>query len=1021
MATLVYCDGDGASAHVELSGTIVVGSAEGCAIRSHSPDVEAEHARIFESDGAFWIEDLSSSGGVFVEAEPVTQRRFSIGEVVVIGPLMLRVDDTNGEPRPLTPSIELLRLLAIAHRRNRELEDERNALGRRVGELHEELAAERESAAVVIGPPRDAVEYDLVDTTAPMASGFAPDLEEMAEKVRQTTRAVEELEQKLRVAEDRRAEIAERAAEAEIGAKSSDPTERELREVQLLSLNAQLAELDKACDSKRSKLNARRQELAVLRSRLEMSPRSPRTTQEYGAARADTEIVEDAEKLAELKERFEAEFERAVTLQQKLKTAEARIEELEASNEALEGDLEKAVGARQAAEQKLREAQATAQKPADVKALERRVGDLEKLLEAAKKEASRLRRKATEVGDAARDNELRIEELEAASASSAEQAAAAATRVAELSEALEARNGELRAARDRVAELEAEAAASAAATAEQQRELDRLEELEAGLAKAEKARDAAQAERRAADVRILDAESKAREMAAKLEVAERRVEESKARVERLGRELEGARGELVEARDHIDALMASSDRENTGVIRLEHKLEQIRDESDAEIDLLSKRVKELERDLDRALDAEQVALAKADAEAAAKQEEIDRLNARLEEVSDELATTSERLASIRHELAEAQDREELLIVERDALKSRLDEIDEVHQGELAKLTAELDNTRTTSASELGEVRAAIEAQLDQARDEHEAALATARGELDKVRGELEDARETIAGLETERRTLLVDRDRAMGLERELNNVRNALRDTRAEVGGLREQLATAKGGAGAAKDLRSRVVQLASQNAQISAELVALGEEKKRVESELTSAKTEIDTLQRELTEVRHELTDTHKNHSELTRRYEQVAEELERASIDMEALRSDVADSSREDLERECRALRERVADLELHLAQGFIETTENIARPDTLSDDVELTAVADPSPALVDWMLKLQDAIGDLRMQMRTAADESVMLESSDSVEIISTALSSAVARVESAREAIRNIIELIGLDDEATDQGV
>jgi chromosome segregation ATPase len=1039
MATLVYCDGDGASARLELSDSMVVGSAEGCAIRSRSADVEARHARIFEAGGSYWVEDLSQSSGVFVEAERITQRQVAAGEIVCVGSLMLRVD-ANGESRPLVAAAELARLLAVALVRNRDLTDERNALGRRVGELHAELAEERDSAAVVIGPPRDAVEYDLIDTTAPMASGFAPDLEALSEKVRQTTRAVAELEAKLETAEKRRAEIAERAVEAEAAAASGDATERELREVQLLSLNAQLAELDKTCARKRAKLNARRRELAVLRSKVEADPSRPRRTREYGVPRADTEVVEDSEKLAELKERFETEFARAVTLQQKLKNAEARIDELEgavderdAEVERLEGDLENAVDARQGAERKLRDLQSApkkaSEKASETAALERRIGDLEKLLEAAKKEAWRVRRKATEVGESALEGELRIEELEAASASSAEQAAKAATRVAELESALDAKKRELIKARERVAELEAAAArsAEAAVEAERQRQREQITEVEAALARAEKARDSAQAQRREADVRVLTAESATNEMRAKLEVAERRVAEARAEIERLGRALETARGELVEAREEIEALGAADvgeDRENTQVIRLEKKLEAIQKESDDEIELLSGRIKELERDLDRALDAEQVALARADADAARRAEETERLTAQLEEATDELATTSERLSSIRHELAESQDREELLVVARDALESRLDEIASVHAGEIEALRSELETAQRVGPGEVDKVRAELEGELESVRARLEGEMIENRArlevELEAVRGELTEARERVAELETERRSLLVDRDRALGLERELNNVRNALHETRAEVGGLREELATAQQST-TTTDLRSRVVELASQNAQISAELVALGEMKSRVERDLSRARIEIDTLQRELSGVRHELTDTSKDRNELeslntdlTRRYEEVAGQLERASIDMEALRDDVARSSRADLERDNRALRERIADLEMQLSGfGHYETTENIARPDTLSDDVELTAVATASPAMIEWMASLQEAIGDLRRQMRTAADEAVMLETNDSVEIISVALSSAVARVEAAREALRNIVELIGLE--------
>ncbi len=55
--------------------TIMVGRSNKCLLRVDSPDVSAEHARIGYESGQFWIEDLGSTNGTFIDQQQISGRQ----------------------------------------------------------------------------------------------------------------------------------------------------------------------------------------------------------------------------------------------------------------------------------------------------------------------------------------------------------------------------------------------------------------------------------------------------------------------------------------------------------------------------------------------------------------------------------------------------------------------------------------------------------------------------------------------------------------------------------------------------------------------------------------------------------------------------------------------------------------------------------------------------------------------------------------------------------------------------------
>src|ERR1700733_13599025 len=147
MATLVYSDVDGADRSFALGvEPILVGRGPECAIRSQDPRVSRTHARFFVEQGALWVEDLGSSNGIYVGPKKVQRAPVPTGEIVLVGSLMIRLLPASGTlPPPIGLHGTLAQWLEMERRARANLEEERDAFVKRVGELFDEIRMLREA------------------------------------------------------------------------------------------------------------------------------------------------------------------------------------------------------------------------------------------------------------------------------------------------------------------------------------------------------------------------------------------------------------------------------------------------------------------------------------------------------------------------------------------------------------------------------------------------------------------------------------------------------------------------------------------------------------------------------------------------------------------------------------------------------------------------------------------------------------------------------------------------------------
>jgi hypothetical protein len=106
-ATLMVRQGTQVGMTFSLAGDeVTLGREEGIDISIRDPEVSRQHARISWQAGNYYIEDLNSTNGTFLNGAPVTSRQLlRSGDTIGMGQTLLVLQEQAGmiSPRPVAP------------------------------------------------------------------------------------------------------------------------------------------------------------------------------------------------------------------------------------------------------------------------------------------------------------------------------------------------------------------------------------------------------------------------------------------------------------------------------------------------------------------------------------------------------------------------------------------------------------------------------------------------------------------------------------------------------------------------------------------------------------------------------------------------------------------------------------------------------------------------------------------------------------------------------------------------------
>ncbi|MEW6742904.1 MAG: FHA domain-containing protein [Planctomycetota bacterium] len=83
---------------------ITIGRLPRCEVELPDRTISREHARIFQRQGVFYLADLHSANGTFLEGTRVTRTEITPGATIRLGAVVLRFED---DPRPGTRPVPL--------------------------------------------------------------------------------------------------------------------------------------------------------------------------------------------------------------------------------------------------------------------------------------------------------------------------------------------------------------------------------------------------------------------------------------------------------------------------------------------------------------------------------------------------------------------------------------------------------------------------------------------------------------------------------------------------------------------------------------------------------------------------------------------------------------------------------------------------------------------------------------------------------------------------------------------------
>jgi hypothetical protein len=220
------------------------------------------------------------------------------------------------------------------------------------------------------------------------------------------------------------------------------------------------------------------------------------------------------------------------------------------------------------------------------------------------------------------------------------------------------------------------------------------------------------------------------------------------------------------------------------------------------------------------------------------------------------------------------------------------------------------------------------------------------------------------------------------LEREVenaDNVRSFAAETEREIAALRRDV----------RDARAKLTQMTLERDRLALEV-----RDNRSDSETTNERAPIDPRMLAAT--------AGKKPVPATRDPEDTAN-FDIAKLESMIARTTELEQKLGKFERENADLRARLADAEQKLRDAI----------DGADDDANVTRTGSEYPVVIaEHVSILEESIDSLRANMRAASDETAIMEQSDSVVAVSSAVSQAAEHIERARAAVKALQRTIGL---------
>jgi chromosome segregation ATPase/pSer/pThr/pTyr-binding forkhead associated (FHA) protein len=895
--------------------------------------------------------------------------------------------------------------------------------------------------------------------TAPAATPVDSEakVQELTEQLAQLTGRSERVEKELASAQ-----IRAQGAERNLSHATSQTAKAETR---IAQLEEKATDAETRVDKARDELARAKEQVAALEARVG-SGDGPVVAAEARAAKMAADLRDVQAQLEKSKARV-TELESAVTAAEQAKQeAEKRSETIKtelAQAQAKLGDVEKKLATVQSKVDELSKAEiviAAATKSRDdaaaramaadqtVSEANRRADDAEQRANAADtmakamaKDVDEALRRAADADTKTRsgsrelaDLQRRVAAAEAANANTDETVKAADARAADaderaeavrkdLVEQLEITQQELTAKiaatqqelGDKVAAAQRELAAerkTALGLIERKTQLEReLAEARAALPEAVKRAEAAEARIAEAEVqleqlqdRIDDLESSlavtetasqatAGESAEKITGLEKQLAEAKELRAKVG-DLEAKLATLTQERDELTQLLTSAEARAASTDDDRDKLaDALRRASDAErksdalhataetADLAIGRAGALQRQLDEALS--KLAFLERDS---SRPRKIETPTISEQVMHDRIAAAEDKVKEIESQLGDAERRAQTSRDEADAAR------DEAGRAAAEIATAQQHvQAQLQAAQHVQQQHVELQTQFVELQTRTTDAEAMVQeserraGEAELLVAELQ-ARVTELGKRPANQNgneqQLFDAQRKIAeLEREVanaDNVRSFAAETEREIAQLQRDL----------RDAKTKVTQLSLERDRMESELRNL-----RDDSETTNRRVPVDPKQAKKVDYDPEAT----SQADVSK-YEPIiakANELEKRAADLQL--------KIVDLEKTNAQLRAQLADSEERLREA-------IDRDD--DDGAEHTHTGSQLPiAFAEHLSVLEESIDSLRANMRAASDETAMMDQSDSVIAVSSAVSQAAEHIERARAAIRSMNASIG----------